>query len=171
MKGFRIALANYAATAEAAFSGVSGFTVSGRWHTRGRHLDYAAESLSLATLERLVHYKRFTQLEPHTLATLEVPEVAITRVERPPVGWDGPEPNPEAQAVGNYWFDHAVSPVLLAPSVVSRGEFNLLIHSAHPAWEWSWVVVSGVPFSFDPRLAELVAARPGSSTKRRGRTA
>jgi hypothetical protein len=62
MRVFRIALAEYGAIARSAFSGQSGYRADGRRHSRGRYLDYATESRSLATLERLVHYTRFDSL-------------------------------------------------------------------------------------------------------------
>src|SRR5476649_1499452 len=65
MRGFRTALKKYGATAREAFDGSSGYHADGRWHSRGRYLDYAAKSRSLATLERLVHYKRFDCVAPH----------------------------------------------------------------------------------------------------------
>ena len=67
MRVFRIALWKCGATARDALGGQSGFLTDGRWHTHGRYLDYAAESWSLATLERLVHYKRFDCLAPHVI--------------------------------------------------------------------------------------------------------
>ena len=75
--------------------------MDGRWHTAGRHLDYAAQSLSLAILKRLVHYKRFDALEPHVLYVIDVPDAAIESARVPPQGWDGDEPVGTAQAIGD----------------------------------------------------------------------
>ena len=50
VKAFRIVLRRYGATARSAFSGASGYATDGRWHSKGRYLDYAAESQSLAVL-------------------------------------------------------------------------------------------------------------------------
>lgn len=82
----------------------------------GRHVDYAAESLSLAILERLVHYKRFDGLEPHVLYELDVPESAIETVTAPPARWADEDPSPDAQAIGNAWCDEQRSPALRVPS-------------------------------------------------------
>ena len=84
MKAWRIVLRKFGRTNRAAFGGLSGFSVDGRWHTAGRHLDYAAQSLSLAILERLVHYKRFDALEPHVIYVLDVPDAAIEGALVPP---------------------------------------------------------------------------------------
>ncbi len=155
MKAYRLALARYGGDARAVFSGLSGFSADGRWHASGRHLDYAAESRSLATLERLVHYKRFDHLEPHVLCVAEIPDDFIRELPRTPTGWDGQEPSPQAQALGNAWCDRRESPALRVPSAVMRGEFNLLLNSQHPQWSWDWVA-GPVPFSFDRRLGELL---------------
>lgn len=155
MRGFRISLAAYTASVREAFSGISGFKYSGRWHSSGRHLDYAAESLSLATLERLVHYKRFDALAPHVLTEIEVPDSAIVILESPPLGWEDLDPPRSVRAVGDEWYDSLASPVLLVPSIVSKGERNLLINSRHPLWDWTWVKGGLAPFSFDGRLQEL----------------
>jgi len=156
MRVFRIALAAHGATARAAFSGQSGYRADGRWHSRGRHLDYAAESRSLATLERLVHYKRFDSLAPHFLYELEVPDAQIETVLGLPPGWDGEDLLPAAQAIGNRWCDQAESPALQVRSAVTPGEHNLLLNSRHPAWDWNWVRRGPESFRFDARLAALL---------------
>jgi len=155
MRVFRIALTKYGATAKAAFNGQSGYSADGRWHTRGRYLDYASGSRSLATLERLVHYKRFNFLEPHMIYELKIPDEHIETVLAPPPGWDGDDLLLAAQEIGNRWSDNARLLALRIPSVVTCGEHNLMLNSRHPAWDWNWVVSSG-PFDFDNRLADLV---------------
>ena len=155
MKAFRIVLATRGATKAEAFSGMSGFSVDGRWHNRERYLDYAAENCSLATLERLVHYKRFDSLTPHLLYTLEIPDELIDTIKIAPHGWNNPVSFlPAAQALGNQWYHRAISPALLVPSAVTAGEHNLIVSSRHPAWRSEWV--SGPSgFRFDSRLIEM----------------
>lgn len=156
MRAWRIVLRKFGKTRRQAFGGLSGFSADGRWHSSGRYLDYAAQSLSLAILERLVHYKRFDGLEPHVLYTIDVPDTAIESVSDPPAGWDAEDPLPAAQAVGNAWCDAAAIPALLVPSAVTPGEHNLMINARQPDWRWTWVRTGPQPFAFDVRLVELL---------------
>ena len=160
MRVFRIALQQFGATAKDAFSGQSGFWADGRWHTRARYLDYAAESRSLATLERLVHYKRFNCLAPHVIYEVDVPDSEIDIVPAFPKGWDGDDLLPAAQSIGDTWFNKATSPALRVPSAVTPGEHNLLLNARHSAWSWSWVISGPTPFHFDARLAALIGNPP-----------
>lgn len=155
MKVFRIALMKFGATAREAFSGISGFSADGRWHTCGRLLDYAAQSRSLATLERLVHYKRFNCLSRHVIYVADIPDEHIETVLTFPKGWDGPDLLPTAQRIGDAWCDESRSVALQVPSAVTPGEHNLLINPHHPRWAWSWVH-GPEPFWFDGRLQELL---------------
>jgi RES domain-containing protein len=160
MRVFRIALRKFGATAKTAFSGQSGFGVDGRWHNHGRYLDYAAESRSLATLERLVHYKRFDALARHVIYVIDVPDEHIETVLAPPPGWNDIDLLPAAQAIGNTWCDQARSAALQVPSAVTPGEHNLMLNSRHPAWNWKWVQSGPDHFEFDSRLAALMRSAP-----------
>ena len=156
MKAWRIVLRRFGASKQAAFSGLSGFSADGRWHSSGRYLDYTAESLSLATLERLVHYKRFDALQPHVLYTIDVPPAAIEEAAALPAGWDADDPLVAAQIIGNRWCGQQRSPALRVASAITPGEHNLIVNAHHPAWRWSWVTSGPRRFSFEPRIAALV---------------
>ena len=156
MTGFRIVLRKFGATPQEAFSGESGYVVDGRWHSRGRYVDYVAASRSLATLERLVHYKRFDAIQPHVVFTVEIPDDQITIVPTSPPGWDGVDLLPAAQVLGDEWCDRATSPAFRVPSAVTPGEYNLIVNARHVAWVWDWVVSGPVPFEFESRLLELL---------------
>lgn len=160
MMAYRIVLLRYGRTARNAFSGKSGMMTDGRWHSSGRLLDYAAESFSLATLERLVHYERFDCLEEHVIYQLDLPDSEIVTLAPLPSDWRNRH-SAGAQAAGNVWYDAAVSPALKVPSVVSPGECNLLVNARHPRWNWKWVV-GRKRFRFNPRIAALITQAKGA---------
>ena len=37
---------------------------------------------------------------------------------------------------------------LLVPSAIKPGEYNLIINSRHPDWQWKWVVSGPITFGF-----------------------
>jgi len=158
VKIHRIALARYASDKRQVFSGLSGFVVDGRWHSKPRLIDYASQSVSLAALERLVHYKRLDGLAPHVLCSADLPEACILRLKSPPSGWNALDSADAIREVGNDWHDEMKSAALMVPSVIIPGEFNFLINSRHPDWRWSWVS-RPVEFSFDRRLPELLSGK------------
>lgn len=137
--------------------------VDGRWHNAGRLLDYAAESYSLATLERLVHYERFDCLEEHVVYQLEIPDTEILVISPLPADWRRKDSS-AAQAAGNAWYDNAVSPALRVPSVISPGESNLLLNARHPKWSWKWVTARR-RFQFNQRIMALIQRAKSADRK------
>ena len=158
MKVHRLALARYASDKRQVFSGLSGFVVDGRWHSKPRLLDYASQSVSLAALERLVHYKRLDGLAPHVLCSVDLPESCILRLESPPSGWNSLQPADAVRKMGNTWYGEGKSAALMVPSAIIPGESNFLLNALHPAWRWAWVS-NPVPFAFDRRLLDLLSGK------------
>jgi RES domain-containing protein len=152
VKLWRVARAAHARTGPAAFSGIGGLSVDGRWHTRGRPIVYTARTESLAKLEALVHFK--PAIAPRLVlveATIPDALVAILR-GAPPGGWDAVPDNGAARSVGDSWLQSASSLALEVPSVHSRSETNVLINPAHPDFA-HLVIGTPMPFAFDQRLA------------------
>lgn len=104
----------------------------------------------------MVHYKRFDALEARVLYVIDVPDTTIESAAISPSGWDGNEPLPAAQAIGDTWCDERRTPALLVPSAATPGELNLIINSRHPDWQWEWVTSGPATFAFDARLAGLI---------------
>ncbi len=115
---------------------------------------YTAGSLSLATLEMLVHLNNEEILLAYSFATTEFDERLILPVEEfcsLPENWsDSPAPL-GIQQIGDEWAHEQVSVVLKVPTSVLPVEFNYLINIEHP--EFSKVKL-GEPqtFTFDERL-------------------
>ncbi|MBS1815388.1 MAG: RES family NAD+ phosphorylase [Acidobacteria bacterium] len=69
---YRLHSSHYAAT-----DTTGAFLQGGRWHTQGKHVLYAAEHISLAVLETLVHTTGLP-LPPKSVARVTIPaEVLI----------------------------------------------------------------------------------------------
>jgi RES domain-containing protein len=128
----------------------------GRWNPIGTPVIYAAESLSLATLEIIVHlereqllYKRFVKI-PVTFESSLVFSLSRNKLPR---DWDSLPPSESTQKLGQKWVEQAKHTILKIPSTVIREEHNFLINPGHPDFS---VIEFGNPqrFEFDERLIE-----------------
>jgi RES domain-containing protein len=117
----------------------------GRWNPIGTPMLYAAEHLSLACLEVLVHLEKGQLPRDYVWSKTELrdtPEL-LTRNILPSAG--------ECQAAGGAWITGGNQLAILVPSVVVREEFNVLINPNHTAFTFL-VWNEPRPFHFDPRL-------------------
>ena len=137
-----------------ALSGEGARLNGGRWNSPGRFVVYTSSSLSLATLEVLVHLEEpeaFIRL--FSWLSVEIPEDAVERVN--PVtlatGWHDDETNSSSRSVGDAWLRSFRSAVLAVPSVVTPGEWNYLLNPVHPRFA-EIRVGAAKPFRPDPRL-------------------
>jgi RES domain-containing protein len=137
-----------------ACSGEGARLYGGRWNSPGNSVVYTSSSLSLATLEVLVHLE-----DPEVFARLfswipiEIPPGLVERVDVDglPAGWKTLEPGRASQAIGDKWATSFRSAVLAVPSVVTPGEWNYLLNPSHPAFP-DIRQGSPRPFAPDPRL-------------------
>jgi RES domain-containing protein len=91
---------------------------------------YAAGTLSLAMLERLVPPRNLGQTLP---VEAEVPAKLVVEdlMARPPLNWRALG-SPEAMAEGGRWLASGRSPLLRVPSASVPREANYLVNPAHP---------------------------------------
>jgi RES domain-containing protein len=147
VKAWRLARRRYAE-----LDGEGANRYGGRWNFRGQAVVYAAEHLSLAVLEALVHLEFAPEWFPPDYVKIEIhisDEVAIQRLDTLPPTDD------EIRQRGAAWYDANATVVLLVPSVVVPEEFNLLINPGHK--DFSKVIPTDVkPFKFDPRFTRLM---------------
>lgn len=128
---FRLCKTKFLASA---FSGEGARLHGGRWNSPGLAVVYTSSSLSLATLEVLVHLEdpaAFARL--FSWVPLELPEDAVERIDPVtlPDAWHADGANSASQSVGDAWLRSMRSPVLAVPSVVTPGEWNYLLNPAH----------------------------------------
>lgn len=148
---FRLCKTRHLATA---FSGEGARLNGGRWNSPGLAVVYVASSLSLATLEVLVHLE-----DPEALARLfswvpvEIPEDCVEFMDDSMLaeGWSAGEAGIISRSAGDAWLRSRRSAALAVPSVVTPVERNFLLNPAHPRFP---EIRIGEPVSFkpDPRL-------------------
>lgn len=140
----------------------------GRWNPPGRPVIYAAETLSLAMLERLAQRRN---LGGTLLVVAEVPDDLAMEdlTAAPPQGWRSPG-SPEAVAAGAAWLAGARTALLRVPSALVPREANIVINTAHPD---AARIVAGPAeaLDWDPRLFGIPAPAIIPPPSPRGRRA
>jgi RES domain-containing protein len=137
------------------WSGEGGLHVDGRWHVAGRRVVYAAQSLSLAQLEVLVHISDRRQMPRLVYGEADFPDslsIEAIKIAGLPDEWRRFAPyHAETQRIGTDWLKRQSSAVLQVPSAISADEWNFLLNPAHP--EFSGIQLGTPrPFEMDPRV-------------------
>lgn len=147
---YRIVRAQYASEA---FNGEGARLYGGRWNHPGTAVVYTSASVSLCTLEMLVHLRETRVLSGYVLFRVEFDDRLVARLdrERLPANWRA-YPAPQATAtIGTDWIRRGESVALETPSAVVDSESNFLLNPAHPDFA-SLRIEGPLPHSFDPRL-------------------
>ena len=87
------------------------------------------------------------------MLSANVPEDLVRTLELASlsIGWNALGDLRAAQRIGDAWYDEQVSAALRVPSVILKGQFNVLLNPEHP--DWAGVALGEPePFMFDPRL-------------------
>lgn len=139
---------------DSAFSGEGAKLYGGRWNSVGVPMVYTASSLSLATLEVLVHLEDpavFARL--FSWIKLEIPTdlIAVPDEASLPKDWCALETKASSCALGDEWIRSLRSAVLAVPSVVTPQEWNYLLNPTHPGFA-EIKIGEPQPFQPDPRL-------------------
>lgn len=150
-----------------AFSGEGARIYGGRWNPVGVPAISTAESLSLATLEILVHleneqllYQRFVKIPVSFDPSLIY---SISRKDLPP-DWNCLPPSESTQTIGLKWIRQAKHAILKVPSTVTSEEHNYIINPNHSDFT---KIIIGKPkkFEFDARLIEKHTQTPNERKK------
>ena len=149
---YRISKSKYVATA---LLGNGSALAPGRWNSAGMRLAYAATSVSLAMLEVLVHVNREDVPLGLRLLTYAIPDAAVADLPAThwPPGWDKLPYNDAVRAVGDGFVRDNRHLAMRVPSVVARGEFNILINPAHASFG-DIALQANNPLAMDERLFE-----------------
>jgi RES domain-containing protein len=138
------------------FSGVGAKLNGGRWNSVGMSVVYGSATLSLATLEKLVHMqlRHFSNQHLVFFSAEILDTVLIEQREATdlPQNWRSSELyHPELIKIGDEWLMSGRTSVLRVPSVIIPQEYNYLLNPAHPDFANIKIGVSET-FIFDKRL-------------------
>ena len=145
---YRIAREQYAED----LSGTGARLHGGRWNSKGIALLYTAENRALAAMELAVRIDLNDLPMDLMLVTIKLPERSVP--EEVPLfqGWDQHPPGIKTQLYGSTFVSRCEGLSMRAPSVVVRGEYNVLINPAHQ--DFGGVIIENIePFFFDERLS------------------
>lgn len=135
-------------------SGIGAAIFGERWNSKGYEVIYTAENRSLAMAEVAVHLMLGTLPSNYEMLTIFIPDtIKIKKVDiqKLPADWNT-FPHPKTtQKIGDFFLQENKFCILKVPSVVTKGDFNIMINPNHPEFKKIKVVVSE-PFPFDRRL-------------------
>lgn len=131
IRAFRLCKTKHLSTA---FTGEGARLNGGRWNSPGNLVVYVSSSLSLATLEVLVHLEdpeAFDRL--FSWVPVEIPHDSVETVNPTTlaIGWNHDEAGPVSRAVGDAWLRSMRSAALAVPSVITPGEWNYMLNPGH----------------------------------------
>jgi RES domain-containing protein len=113
------------------YDGTGALLYGARWNSPGHAVIYASASYACAMLERLAHSGTGGIPKSHHCIIIDIPAVHIEEITASDVpGWDRADFT-GSRAYGDRWLLEKRTAVLVVPSVVARGDCNVLIHAAH----------------------------------------
>ncbi len=121
---------------------------------------YAAESLALATLEKIVAVNDVQRLREMVYVPAHLDEEAVwaPSLADLPDGWDQRPPTAASQDSGTDWLDLERSPALQVPSALFPTEaHNYVLNPAHPEFDAAVEVDDSEPLRLDPRIEAQLA--------------
>ena len=135
-------------------SGIGAAIKGARWNSVGVELIYTASNRSLAMAEVAVHFTMATLPEDYMMVTIFVPDnikVKTLSETALPNNWkEFPHPS-TTQKFGDDFVIENKYCIFKVPSVVTKGDFNLLINPNHK--DFSKIKITEiVKFPFDKRI-------------------
>jgi RES domain-containing protein len=133
--------------------GAGALLVGGRWHPKGVRIVYCAQTLSLASLEFFVHFEGLYKAIELVAIEIELPDSLVGDLPAAslPSNWDQTPPAAATADIGSEWLQNCRSAALRVPSVLTRGEFNVLINPAHADFKVVRVA-SLADYKYDTRM-------------------
>jgi RES domain-containing protein len=150
MEAYRLSREMFAST----LSGKGAALKGARWNSIGVEMIYTAANRSLAMAEVAVHFTLATLPSDYMMITIFIPNnisIKKLKVADLPEDWNTfPHPT-STQAIGDKFISENKYCVLQIPSVVTQGDYNLLINPNHT--EFSKIKIAAIEkFPFDKRI-------------------
>jgi RES domain-containing protein len=116
-----------------AFDGEGSRLYGSRWSTPGTRMAFASESLSLATLEIVVHLQNSSPLASYVVFSVEFSEDLVLDLDLHllPKNWRSFPAPPQTRGIGDEWIKSNSSVLLRVPSTIVAHEHNFLINPLH----------------------------------------
>ena len=150
MEVFRLCREKYADT----LSGKGAAIKGARWNSIGVEMIYTASNRSLAMAEVAVHFTLATLPADYVMTTIYIPDnVSLQKLNAKnlPKDWNAFPHPASTQGLGDKFISEIRFCVLQIPSVVTQGDFNLLINPNHP--EFAKIkIIATEKFPFDKRI-------------------
>jgi len=135
-------------------SGKGAAIYGARWNSIGVEVIYAAANRSLAMAEVAVHFTLATLPKNFMMVVIHIPdEIEILKIDNSilPANWNV-FPHPQStQQIGDQFIADNKYCVMQIPSVVTKGDYNLLINPKHPLFE-TIKIIEVERFPFDNRV-------------------
>ena len=125
-----------------------------RWKSVGIELIYTAANRSLAMAEIAVHFTLATLPDDYVMMTIYIPdEISIQKltVTDLPEDWNSFPSINSTQIIGDSFVNENKFCLLQIPSVVTKGDYNILINPHHTDFQ-KIKIVSIEKFPFDKRI-------------------
>lgn len=151
MRAYRLVKAAYA---DQPLSAEGAQQFGGRWNSPGIGVVSAADTVSLAALELLVHSRRPEHLRNFVLCSIEFSNASIMELAMPslPANWRNFPPGRDTQRIGDDWATSRRSLALAVPSAIIPQQRNFLLNPMHKGFTAMAQSATVEPFTFDPRL-------------------
>ena len=145
---YRLARERYAED----LSGTGARLYGGRWNSKGVALLYTAESRALAAMELAVRIDLNDLPVDLMLVSIRLPPEATMQKVSPFEGWNQHPPGMKTQLCGTLFASDKKDLLMQVPSVVVKGDYNILVNPEHPHFK-NVAIEKLVPFFFDERLS------------------
>ena len=152
MEIFRLAREKYMAD----LSGKGAAIKGARWNSIGTEIIYTASNRSLAMAEIAVHFTLATLPDDYYMMTIFIPDntsIKTVQLKDLPPKWNQFPHNKDTQQFGNVFIEENKYCLLKIPSVVTKGDHNILINPFHPEFKHI-EIIDQEKFPFDERIFE-----------------